>query len=306
MSPRNRWVPLRCVPFVWVILATALPVTAARAQLAPGADPSPFAPGDLKRPIFDTRASVYDTTNQQEKSANTVVAEVDGRAVTLGDVADAIQMLPASVSNLPFNDLFPSVLRQLIIRQALVIRATQQAVDEDPGVRRRVKVAADQAMADEVLRVEITPKITEQALLARYNRDVADKPGPDEVHVRIIMVATEAAAAGIITELRSGADFAAIARRSSTDPTAQVGGDLGFLPRDGLNAEIGAVAFAIRPGEFTPFPVRSAGAWFVVKAEERRKSPTPAFSSVRAQLLRDFLREGVPDVIRSATANITI
>lgn len=288
------------------ILATGSLPYAVRAQPAGRPEPSPLAPGDLKRPIFDTHTPVYDTANQKEKSASIVVAEVDGRAVTLGDVAEAIKRLPASVSSLPFADVFPGVVRKLIVQQALVIRGTQRALDEDPAVRRKVKAAADQTMADEVLRQEISATVTEEALLERYNKDIAGKPGPDEVHVRVIMLPTEEAANSVIAELRGGGDFAAIAKRSSTDSTAQVGGDLGFLSRDGLNPEIGAVAFSMQPGAFTLFPVRSAGAWFVVKTEERRKSPTPAFSAVREQLVQDFIREGVPDVIKNALANVTV
>ena len=292
MSWRNLSLPLKHVAAACLAVATCLAADHALAQSAPHADPSPFAPGDLKRPIFDTQTSIYGRADQQEKSAGTIVAEVDGRPVTLSDVAEAIKKLPAGVSSLPFADLFPGVLHKLIIEQALVVRATQQGLDEDPTVRRKVKAAVDQVMADEVLRQELTSKITEKALLNRYDREIAGKPGPDQVHVRVIMLPTEEAASSIIAELRSGADFATLARRSSTDTTAQVGGDLGFLSRDALSVEIGAVAFAMQPNEVAPFPVRSAGAWFVVKAEERRKSSTPSFAAVREQLLQELIREG--------------
>lgn len=302
MSPRNRWL-------FWAHIPVALAVMAAgsvQAQTAPKPDPSPLAPGDLKRPIFDTQTAVYDQTHAQEKSASTVVAEVDGRAVTLGDVADAIKELPASVASLPFVDLFPSMLAKLVRQQALVIRAQQQALDEDPAIRRKVKAAADQVMANELLHQEISKTITEQGLLDRYNKDVAGKPGPEEVHVRLIMTPTEEAAKALITELRSGADFATLAKRSSQDTTASVGGDLGYARLEGLNPEIGAVAFSLPPGQFTPFPVRSAGAWFIVKAEDRRQRGTPSFTEVREQLEQTMLREGVPDVVTRALASVTV
>ena len=242
-----------------------------RAQLVPKPDPSPLAPGDLKRPIFDTQTPVYDEAHAQEKSAGTVVAEVDGRAVTLGDVGDAIKELPANLAARPFADLFPSVLAKLVRQQALVIRAHQQGLDEDPAVQRKVKAAADQALANELLHHEIARTITEQALLDRYNKDIAGKPGPEEAHVRVIMTPTREAATALIAELRSGADFATVAKRSSQDTTASIGGDLGYVQLGGLNAEVGAVAFSLQPGQFTPFPVSSAGAWFIVKVEDRRQ-----------------------------------
>jgi peptidyl-prolyl cis-trans isomerase C len=302
MFRHNRWLFWAHVPLA-VSIALA---GAAHAQLAPKPDPSPLAPGDLKRPIFDTQTPVYDAAHVQEKSASTVVAEVDGRAVTLGDVGDAIKEMPASMSAMPFADLFPGVLAQLVRQQALVIRAQQQALDEDPAVRRKVKAAADRVMANELLHQEISRTVTEQALLDRYSKEIAGKPGPVEAHVRVIMAPTEEAATGLIAELRGGADFATLAKRSSLDTTAPVGGDLGYVRLDGLNAEVGAVAFAMQPGQFAPFPVRSAGAWFVVKVEDRRQRATPPFAEVRGRLEGEMLREGVPDVVTRALAAVTM
>jgi peptidyl-prolyl cis-trans isomerase C len=302
MSPRNRWLAYALILSVCLIAEGA----SVRAQPAPAPAPSPLAPGDLKRPIFDTQTPVYDTAGAAAKSAGTVVAEVDGRAVTLGDVGDAIKELPASVAAMPFSDLYPGIVAKLVRQQALVIRAQQQALDEDPAVRRRVKAAGDQVMANALLHEEISRTITEQALLDRYNKEVAGKPGPEEVHVRVIMTPTEKAATALIAELKAGADFATIAKRSSQDSTAAVGGDLGYARLDGLNTEVGAVAFSLQPGQFTPFPVHSAGGWFIVKVEDRKRAGTPTFAEAREWLVQQMLREGVADVVTKALAGTTV
>ncbi len=290
-------------PAMLYLAGMAIP---ARAQQAPKADPSPLAPGDLKRPIFDTQTPVYDTAGTQAKSAGTVVAEVDGRAVTLGDVGDAIRALPANVAGLPFADLYPGVLGRLIEQQALAIRAQRSGLDEDPVVRRKMKAASEQILANEFLTREIGGTITEAALLDRYNKDFAGKPGPEEVHLRVIMVPSETVAKDIVAELRAGADFAALAKRSSLDPTASSGGDAGFTTLDKLTPEAGAVAFSMQPGQFTAYPVRSGGNWFILKVEARRQEPAPPFNAMREQLRQDMLREGVADRVRAAMADVTV
>ncbi|MDR3530888.1 MAG: peptidylprolyl isomerase [Rhodopila sp.] len=306
MSRRNRWLLLARLPLVCAALAACVAPGIARAQVAPKADPSPFAPGDMKRPIFDTQTPVYNTADVQAKTAATVVAEVDGRAVTLADARDAIGELPPSVKDSSFADLFPGVLDKLVRVQALVIRAQHQALDEDPAVRRKIKAVSDQVLADALLEREGSRSITEAALLERYKKDVAGQPGPEEVHVRVIMVPTEQEAMNIIGELRGGADFATLAKRSSTDATAPAGGDVGFVVREGLTPEVGAVVFSMQPGQFTPFPVRSVGSWFVLKVEERRRQATPAFSVAREGLRQAMLREGVVGVVKAAMADVTV
>jgi peptidyl-prolyl cis-trans isomerase C len=302
MSPRKRR-PFRTLIALLVPLAIAQPL---RAQTAPRPDPSPFAPGNLKRPVFDTQTPLYDESHAQDKSAQTVVAEVDGRPITLGEVGDAIRQLPANTQARPFAELFPMVLAKLVRIQALVIRAHQQGLDDDPALRRKLKQATEQVISDALLHREIARTITEQHLLDRYNKEVVGKPGPEEVHVRVIMTATRDAAAALIAELRAGADFAALAKRSSQDATAPDGGDLGYLPLGGLTPEIGAVAFSLPPNQFTPFPVSSAGAWFIVKVDDRRQRSTPSFAEARSGLEQEMLREGVPDVVTKALAGVSV
>ncbi len=287
-----------------IAFALVLATSTALCTAAIAASPTPAAITDTSKPSFDTSTALYDMSDRAEKSANTVVAEVDGRAITLGEVGDSIRELPPSLGALSFDQLFPGVVERLVMQQALVIAAQHQGLDEDPVVRRRVKAAADRALANEYLQRTIGKTITEQALLDRYAKTVAGQPGPEEVHVRVIMAPTEEAATALIAELKAGGDFATIAKRSSIDTTASVGGDLGFVRRDGLNPEVGAVAFGQDAGQFDPYPVRSNGAWFIVKTEERRREAPLPFVVMRERLRQDMMREGVSAVTQAALKGV--
>ena len=291
-------------------LALSLPVAAsspAGAQTTPPrAAASPFAPGDLSKPAFDTTKPIFDSLPSLEQSAASVVADVEGRAITLGEIGDTIRGYPPAMAQLPFETLFPGVLEQMIRQQALVIRAQNQSVDEEPAIRRRMKAAADRTLAEEYLRREGGKEITEAALLERYKRDIEGRPGDEEVHARIVMVPTEKEAEAVIAELKAGADFAAVAKRSSKDTTAVAGGDLGFVTRSGMNAEIGSVIFASAPGHLAPYPVRSIGAWFVVRVDERRRRPAVPFQDAREQLYQAMLREAAARVTGVALEGLKV
>lgn len=295
-----------CRASIAVVLAATLGMGVAHAQIGPQASPSPAAPGDLRKPIFDTRTPSYGPADYERKAASTVVADVDGRAITLGDVKDMIARLPPTVAALPFTDLFPGVLDKLVRQEALVILAQRQALDEDPEIRRKVKAADDQVLTNEVLQHEVSKNITEQMLLDRYAKDYANKPGPEEVHARGIMVASEEEAMDIIDQLRKGADFAELAKKFSKDTTAPIGGDFGWQRIDGLNAEVGSVVFALAPGQTTAYPIHSVGGFFVLRVEDRRKDPTPTFPEVRSRIMQTLLREGVNDVVAKAMAQVTV
>lgn len=268
--------------------------------------PSPVAPMDLTRPRFDTETPQHDVGSLMTKAPQTVVAEIEGRAITLGQVGDTIRELPLAIRQRPFDTLFLQARQDLIQRQALVIKAHQTGLDDDPAIKRRVQEQVDRVLAEAYLLQQIDARITEEMLLKKYDEIVRGKPGADQVRFRLILVGTEREALEIIKELQSGADFATLARRASKDPTSAIGGEVAFVGRDGLTPEIGAVAFALAPGQLAPFPVGAAGAWYIVKVEERQRAETPPFQAVR-EVLRHYLqRETAPAVLKAALDQLTV
>ena len=282
-------------------LAGALMAAQAAAQSA-----SPAAPGDLTRPQFDTETPQFDVTGQMAKAPKTVVAEVDGRPITLGDVGDTIRGLPPAIGQRPFETLFLQARQELIQRQALVILAHQSGVDEDPAILRRLKAASDRVLSDAYLLDAVNAQITEEKLLAAYKDIVAGKPGPEEVRFRLILLGTLKEATDAIADIKGGADFAAVARRISKDPTAAIGGDVAFSTLESLVPEIGAVVFSMTPGQMAPYPLRAVGAWYVLKTEERRRAETPPYAVVRDVLLRALRREGVTAAVKEALTKVTV
>jgi peptidyl-prolyl cis-trans isomerase C len=234
-------------------------------------------------------AGVGDAAPAADKSP--IVAEVEGHPIHLSEVGDAIENLPGGAAGNSFETLYPAMLQRLIERQALVIRAERDGMTDLPDVRRHTREAADRVMEQEYLHRTIGRTITEQMLLDAYNTEVKGKPGPELVHAWAILVPTEDKAMNVIGALSAGANFAALARKFSADTTASKGGDLGFVTRESLSPEIAAVVFSLMPGSFTPFPVRTAAGWFVLKAESRGMAPTPTYAQARAALLERMIRE---------------
>ena len=229
-----------------------------------------------------------------------MMAEVDGRAIHLSEVGDAVRALPGGGGNNSFEALYPLVLGRLVERTVLVLRAQGEGVADDPVVRRHMQEAADQALEDDYLRHVTMSHITEQALLARYAVEIKGKPGPEEVRAWVILMPTESAAAEVIAKLAAGADFDTLARQVSKDASSATGGDLGFVRREGLSPELGAVLFELRPAEVAPYPVRTAAGWFVLKAEARRQAATPTFAEARDGLVDEMAREQAGSVAHEA------
>lgn len=234
-----------------------------------------------------------------------VVAEVDGRQIHLSELDDEIRQLPGGAAT-PYQTMYPIALRRLIERRAMMVRAVEDGLAMDPTVKRHMREAADQVLEEAYLNRATGRLVTENMLLARYNAEVRGKPGPEEVHARAILVSTKAAARRVIAKLAAGADFSALARKFSIDPSSRSGGDLGFVTRNGVNPLLAAVLFALPAGQVTAYPVRTAAGWFVLQAVARRAAPTPTFAEARDRLKAESQRDQVGAVVRAALAGMTI
>ena len=283
-----------------VLLAFSAQAQNSAAQL-PGLNSGPAvpAPPQLMPPGYNPGEMLQDL-------ANPVVAEVEGHPITLAEIGDAIRALPPNMRGLPFEDIYPGVLERLIQQQVLVTEARRMRLDVDPVVRRHVREAEDRVLENELLNRLIDKTITEQALLARYQKEYGNRPGPEEADISVILVPTEEQARKDIAELAKGADFAAVAKRDSKDASGGDGGELGFIRQSKLIPEVGAVAFSLNPGAVAPNPVRTSMGWFVVKVAARRRVPAPSFAEVREELRHAMLEEGIAGVVKDAMANASI
>ena len=272
------------------VLAAALAVQAAPPVWAQGAAPTPGAPPPA--------AAVA--------PANPVVATVAGQDIRMSDISEAAQGLPEQLRSMPPQMLFPMLLDQLIDRRALAVQARKSGLEKNEDVRKLMEAAADRALQSAYASREIGPMISDAALKARYDAEIAGKPGAEEVRARHILVADEATAKKIIEELKKGGDFATLAKQHSSDPGAQQGGDLGFFKKDDMVGEFATAAFALKPGEITLVPVKTQFGWHIIKLEERRAAPAPTFEESRDELRQKMIQEAYQKLSTAARNQVKV
>jgi peptidyl-prolyl cis-trans isomerase C len=284
---RTDWIPAR--PVLAAVLAGLLVHGTAMAQggaAGPAAQPPAAAPA--------------------AKPVDPVVARVDGKDIHQSDVMAAAEGLSENPHRPSSAQLYPMLLEQVIDGKALVILARKTGLDKDAAVVRQMEEASDRALQNAILSRDVGPSITEEALHARYEKDIAGKPGVEEVHARHILVPTEAEAKKIIAELKKGGDFEAIAKKHTSGPGSAQGDDLGFFRKDQIVPEFANAAFAMKPGEISQTPVHTQFGWHVIKVEERRMAPPPTFEQAHDALRQKMIQEGVQKVVAEARAGVKV
>ena len=285
------------------LFATTAALVLSTAGLALAQAPKPPAPA---APAAPAAARPAPAPGQAPAPADPVVARVGTDEIHASELSDAAKALPEELRGMPPTALYPMLLDQLVDRHVVVIAARKEGLDRDPAVQRMVARATDSALQNALLTREIAPTLTEDAIHARYERDFAGKQGETEIHARHILVADEETAKKVIAELNGGADFAELAKKYSTDPGAQSGGDLGFFKKADMLPEFSEVAFALKAGETTQTPVKTRFGWHVIQVQEIRNAPPPSLEQVHDEIRQTLIQEGVTRVLAQAKTGLPI
>jgi peptidyl-prolyl cis-trans isomerase C len=223
-----------------------------------------------------------------------VVATVNGQPIRLSELEVAQQSLPQQYRNMPLQAVFPALLDRIIDSKLVVQEGKKSKVTEDPAFKKRMAFVEDQVLQDFWIQREIARQVTADKLQKRYEERLKQMPTEEEVHARHILVSTEDEAKALIAEIKKGAAFDKLAKEKSTDKASGAeGGDLGWFKKSDMVKEFADAAFNLKKGELTETPVKTQFGYHVIKVEDRRKAPPPAFEEMAEQLKEEMAREAV-------------
>jgi foldase protein PrsA len=160
-------------------------------------------------------------------------------------------------------------------------------------------------LADEIVRERLVVKskgltITDDELKKAFDENKDKLGSPEAIHLRHILVATEAEAKDVVAKIKGGADFKALAREKSLAASGKAaGGDYGFVARGMLPAEIDDIAFGMKTGEIRIVPGPRGS--HVLQVLEKR-APKPAVyaevkNDLRDMLMAEKIKKAAPDYL---------
>jgi len=140
---------------------------------------------------------------------------------------------------------------------------------------------------------KIKVTVSEAELSKYYKSNLEEFRHPDIVRTSHILIrpegssaAQEAAAAeraqGLLSRVKKGEDFAALARQNSADSSASQGGDIGYTSRDALDPEYAEAAFSLPVGGVQV--VRTQYGHHIVKVTDRKKEGVFTLAEIKPQL----------------------
>jgi len=97
------------------------------------------------------------------------------------------------------------------------------------------------------------------------------------------LAAAEAKANSLLEQIKKGASFEDVAKKSSDGPSAAQGGDLGFFKRGTLSKELEDKTFAMKAGEVTDV-IRTKQGFVILKVNEHQMAGIPPFKQMEPRI----------------------
>ena len=210
------------------------------------------------RPVPKTRLDVI--AQQVARSGKPVTPEMQGQ---LRDevIAREIFMQEAQVRGLDATDDYKTQLE--LARQSLLIR----------------ELFADYQRRNPV---------TDADVQAEYDKFVAANSGK-EYRARHILVEKEDEAKAIIAQLKKGAKFDDIAKKSSKDTGSGArGGDLDWANPAGYVKEFSDALMKLSKGKLTDAPVKTQFGYHVIRLDDTRDAVLPPLEEVKPQITQQL------------------
>jgi peptidyl-prolyl cis-trans isomerase C len=220
-----------------------------------------------------------------------VVVTVNGQPVTQADLESYSAERPGAPRE--------QVLDELVARELIYQDALKRGLDKDAGVKREIAEMRERVLMAAAVRQAVEQKpVTEDELKTEYDK-VKAQLARDEFKARHILVADEAQAKQVIAELDKGADFAELARKHSTGPTNKTGGDLGWFSPEQMVPPFADAVRKLKKGSYTKTPVQTQFGWHVIKLEDSRSVPAPAFAEIKDRLHAALQQQRVADYVQN-------
>ena len=110
-----------------------------------------------------------------------------------------------------------------------------------------------------------------------------EQPDAGEAAAQQRVAAAEAKADSLLDEIKKGAKFQDVARKSSDGPTAAQGGDLGYFKRGTLAKELEDKTFAMKPGDISDV-IQTKQGFVILTVTEHQQAGVPPLKDVEGKI----------------------
>ncbi len=223
------------------------------------------------------------------RAEDKVLATINGKPISDGDLAVAESEIGSDMGSMPADQKRMSLIEFMIDNNLFAQAAETANLGQGPEYEARLNYLKTRALREMYFEKVIKAAVSDADARKIYDDQVKVMKPEEEVQARHILVETEDKAKELKEKIKSGGDFAAMAKENSKDPGSKDdGGNLGYFGRGQMVPQFEEVVFKLAKGDVSD-PVKTQFGWHLIKIEDRRSKQPPAFEVVKDRIVQSML-----------------
>lgn len=222
----------------------------------------------------------------------TVLARVGAKEILERDVDDILATLdPQRAAMYDTERGRKAVLDEVITMEVFSLWGNENAIDKDPEFARALDaMRKDLVRTFAVKRLFGDVTVSDQDAKLFYDKNQTAFTVPESVKVSHVLVKDEAEAKKVLEEIKAGLVFEEAAKKYSSCPSKDQGGDLGFVQKGQTVPEFETAAFALKKDEMSA-PVKTQFGWHIIKLFDRKAPGAKPFADVKEEIKTELLKD---------------
>lgn len=203
-------------------------------------------------------------------------------------------------------ELRKMIKEELIRREVFLQEAQKRGLAEKPEVKFQLDVQRQNTLIQALMRDELQKNpITDAQIQAEYDKQKR-AAGSKEYRARHILVEKEEEAKAIVAELKKGAKFEELAKKSKDPGSANNGGDLDWAGPDAYVKPFSEAMIKLEKGKFTEAPVQTQFGWHVIRLDDVRDTQFPPLAQVQGQIREALQQQRVQAFVEGLRKNAKV
>ncbi len=230
---------------------------------------------------------------KQVQDPEKVMARIGTSEIKLKDVREIVGQLDPQRAAMYDNEMgHRAILEEMVNLEVFALRGEEMGLDMDPEFAESMKNVRKELLrrfvVDRALK-EVT--VTDEEVKEYYDKQKTQFTVPESVRASHILVSGDAEMKKLQEDLKGGMSFEDAAKKHSTCPSKEQGGDLGFFSKGQMVPEFEKAAFELKPGETTKEPVKTQFGLHLIKVAEKKESSLRPFDEVKDGIRETLLNE---------------
>lgn len=219
-----------------------------------------------------------------------VLAVVNGKEITERAINDLIAKLgPQRSAPFMTPEGKKQLLDELINQELIYLDAIDQKLDEEEDFKINLEVVKKDILKQYAIGKLLNPvTVSDEEVKKYYEENKAAFVKPESVKASHILVDSEEKANEILEELKNGMDFADAAKKHSSCPSKEQGGDLGFFGRGQMVPEFDSAVFSMELNEISE-PVKTQFGYHIIKVTDKKDKEMSSFEEVKEGITKQML-----------------